>query len=88
MGRWNSRPIKHTLGYPMIARGMAFRVLARRNLGNVHDTVQPSFLGGLGEIRGGVDQSRTDRIDEIRSIHVSRLKVNRPSKYLFNLCAA
>jgi hypothetical protein len=65
-------PIKYTLGDPLITRGVAFRIFARRNLRHVHHPVEPSFLRRLREIGRGVDQTRTDGIDKIRTVHARR----------------
>jgi hypothetical protein len=53
----------------MIQRGTALGVAAGGTLGHVDDGAQPGLGGGLGEVGGGVDQTRVHRVDEVGGVH-------------------
>jgi hypothetical protein len=65
MGGWNTGPVKDTFRDPMILRRMALRIPPGGDLRHVNDGADPSFLGSLGEVGRGIDDTRTYRIDKI-----------------------
>ena len=65
----SARPVEDPLGEPVVGRGVALGVLPGGFLRHVHDAIDASLLGGLGEIRRRLKNAGADGVDEVGPLH-------------------
>src|SRR3989442_8013203 len=63
--RRHVRPVEDALRYPVVARSVAFRIAAGRDLRHVNDCGHTRFLCRLGEEGTRLDDARTYRVEKV-----------------------
>ncbi len=69
--------VQQPLGEPMVTRRVALGFPARRDLRHIDHRVHAGLAGCLHEVRGGLHQTGSDGVVEVRRCHACRRRADR-----------